>query len=77
MFGNINMVTRIIRTFGKKNPKNRDGETPLHYACRSGNLDLVKILFEKEDDHYVKDFAKLTPLVLSMSFHPDIWIKSG
>ena len=53
------MVTRLIESFGKKNPKNDCGETPLHYACRIGNLDCVKILFETEGDYYLLGFGHL------------------
>ena len=62
MFGKTEMVTRLIETSGKKNPKNDCGETPLHYACRLGNLDCVKILFETEEDFYLLDNNKFTPL---------------
>ena len=44
---------------GKKNPKNDCGETPLHYACRIGNLECVKILFETEEDYYLLGFGHL------------------
>ena len=62
MFGKTEMVTRLIETFGYKNPKNYYGETPLHYGCRLGNLDCVKILFETEEDFYLLDDNKFTPL---------------
>ena len=62
MFGKTNMVTSIIGTFGKKNPKNAWGETPLHYACRNGHLDCVEILFETEKDFYLLDNNEFTPL---------------
>jgi len=41
-----------------------DGCTPLHYACRSGNVQLVKIIIEKyhRDPEFKGGLSETTPL---------------
>jgi ankyrin repeat protein len=41
------------------NPKNKHGETPLHYASRKGNQEIIKILTENgADTSVIREFGK-------------------
>lgn len=50
-------------TTGKVDKKNAKGETPLHIACRSGQVEKVKQLILAGADPNVQDYAGWTPLV--------------
>jgi len=41
--------------------------TPLHIACRSGNLDIVKLLIEAGADKEIKDVGRQSPLSIAIS----------
>ena len=61
-FRNDLLQNPYFKKFPEKNPKNNLGETPLHYACRSGDINTVKLLFEVEDDDFPRCSAGFTPL---------------
>ena len=42
--------------------KNDFGETPLHFACETSDINLVQLLFVSEDGDYVADDFGRTPL---------------
>lgn len=44
------------------NAKDKDGRTPLHWACRGVHLDVVKLLVEKGADVNAEDNNKIVPL---------------
>jgi ankyrin repeat protein len=45
--------------------KNCDGRTPLHFACKEGYLEVVKLLIELGADKEAKDKWNETPLHLA------------
>ena len=58
------LINYLITTLsGRTNPVNSDGRTPLHLACISNNLKVVKALIELGDcNKMARDKAKVTPL---------------
>ena len=50
------------------NMKNEEGNTPLHYACIRGNLEVVKLLNSKGAQMSERNTAFLTPLMLSIYY---------
>lgn len=44
-----------------------DRDTPLHVACRKGNVKAVKLLLDKGADPNVFNFFRATPLLLACS----------
>jgi len=48
------------------NLRNEDGNTPLSYACITGNLEIVKLLHAKGANMAHKNNAGLTPLLLAI-----------
>ncbi|ORX42663.1 ankyrin [Piromyces finnis] len=53
---NINLVKYLIEDIGLDiNIQNKDGCTPLHYACEQGNENIVKYLIEKGADTSIKN----------------------
>ena len=66
--GDFNLAVRILSSedFDPQSLSLNDGEglTPLHYACRSGNVQLVRILIEKYhcDPESKGGWRRTTPL---------------
>ena len=55
------------------NMKNEDGNSPLHYACMRGNLEVVKLLHIKGANMTIKNLSNLTPLHLAI-YHSHYFI---
>jgi len=54
--------TLIAKEPGLINAKDKDGRTPLHWACRGVHLEVVKFLVEEEADVNAEDNNKIVPL---------------
>ena len=65
MSGDLDKARELLET-GKYNVNNTEGyyrETPLHYACRGGHLDIVRMLIsEFKADMNIVDILNRTPL---------------
>jgi ankyrin repeat protein len=62
-------VKHMIELFENEiNMKNEDGNTPLHYACIRGNLEIVKLLHSKGALVSERNTDYLTPLLLSIYY---------
>ncbi len=47
------------------NDKNNSNETPLHYACKVGNLKIVKELINKNADLNILNDNNITPIIIA------------
>ncbi|KAG0644251.1 ankyrin repeat-containing domain protein, partial [Tuber brumale] len=64
--GNINTVELLEDARTDHNPRELGGETPLHFAARFGQFDLIKVLLTHERiNPNVQDNRRRTPLPLS------------
>jgi hypothetical protein len=66
-----------VKTLLKTNPdlvfsKGQGGWTPLHYAAKSGNKDVVEFLLEHKAEVNAEDNYGQTPLFLARNRNPDI-----
>ena len=57
-----NLNVGIIKLHDSKNPRNRWGETPLHYAASKGHLTICEYIIDKVEDKNPKDINGRTPL---------------
>jgi len=55
----------LIEKGAKINAKNNKGETPLHFACFKGNLEIFNILKNKAVNFYIQNNDKKTALKLA------------
>jgi ankyrin repeat protein len=56
------VVENLIENKAKVNTVDRQGKTPLHYACESAFEDVVSLLIEKNADVKIRDKCGKTPL---------------
>ena len=56
-------------------PKDENGQRPIHYAARIGNLNMVKYLMEVIKEKYPKDFDGKTPLDLAKEYENEEVVK--
>ena len=74
MYGHLELCQLIHVYFGVVNPKDEDGNTPLHHAACNGHINscdfLIKILKEENPIGLVLDINLLeeTPLTLAAKF---------
>ena len=47
---------------------NKDNKTALHYAARSGSVDIIKLLLDKRMSFNLTDTRRFTPLQISAQF---------
>ena len=61
------------------NSPDKDGRTPLHYACRSGRFETVLLLLEAGADPNIKDRSGCTPLRACTEFEDEqkFWTDFG
>ena len=59
---NINFVKYLISKDCNKEIIEKNGRTPLHYACLIRNIPVVKYLIENHCDQNIKDIYDKTPL---------------
>ena len=45
--GNLALIKLFITNFKDKNPKDKEGMTPLHFAAENGHLSICQLLLEK------------------------------
>ena len=69
-FGHSNRLSAriVLSSEGVKNTLNDFGQTPLHLACASGNLMLVKMLYIQDQKKHLVDDEGETPLHNSARF---------
>jgi ankyrin repeat protein len=62
----------MIRVLNEKsldvNVRDRNGMTPLHYACRSGESDAGEFLLQLDADSTIKDDFGRTPLIVAWQY---------
>ena len=68
-FRNIEMAS-IILDHMDLNHRYQYGDTLLHLACSTGNVDLIKLLLEKGGNVNVKNDQGLTPLQYAKNYQP-------
>jgi ankyrin repeat protein len=56
------VVSLLIASGGDVAARDKDGETPLHYACWNGRLDIVHLLINNGADPLSRDRLSMTPL---------------
>ena len=52
----------LLENVQNKNPTNRLGKTPLHFAASSGHFEIFKLIFKEVEDKHPKDVLGQTPL---------------
>ena len=65
--GNFQLCQFIIGKTNDKNPSDRFGNTPPHWAAENGNLDLCKLIIEKIEDKNPSCSYGITPLHKAVS----------
>ncbi|KAJ3555048.1 hypothetical protein NM688_g2789 [Phlebia brevispora] len=74
----LNSQTGLIRSLISQNPslvnaQDVDGRTPLHWACTSGSLDIVRYLLDQKAEVDLQDHSGWTSLHIAVSAgHEDI-----
>ena len=48
-----------------KNPRDRHGRTPLHYAAKEGKIEICEMILDVVEDKNPKDSNQMTPLHLA------------
>ena len=69
--GRLKEVKRIVQNSEDKNPRDKNGWTPLHFASRYGHLNIVKFLVPFLSDKNPKSgaqFHEITPLHQAATF---------
>lgn len=67
--GDMLLIEKLLRYAPHEvRTKNAFGQTPLHLACRHGQLDLAKLLLSMRADIDVKDSSGKTPLCLAATY---------
>lgn len=67
--GDMLLIEKLLRYAPHEvRTKNAFGQTPLHLACRHGQLDLAKLLLSMRADIDVKDSSGKTPLSLAATY---------
>ena len=59
---NLETIENILKVETVKNPKDTEGNTPLHHAARKGNFEVFLLIKEKVDDINPKNEHGNTPL---------------
>ena len=59
---NLEIIENILEVETIKNPKDTEGNTPLHHAARKGNFEAFLLIKEKVDDINPKNEHGNTPL---------------
>ncbi|HQQ11315.1 MAG TPA: ankyrin repeat domain-containing protein, partial [Synergistales bacterium] len=60
--GDIAGVTRLIDRGADIEAQDKEGWTPLHYACMNGRTDIARLLLDRGADIEARDMWSYTPL---------------
>ena len=60
--GHVPVIRHLCNLLTDKNPKDAQGNTPLHYASAYGNVEAVKYLLQHVEDKHPKNGILMTPL---------------
>ena len=67
--GYVEIVNELLQSRNiKVNLQDQNSSTPLLWAARKGNLDIVKALIQKEADPNIAGMYAITPLIASIKF---------
>ena len=61
----VQLSQYLIGKVTDKNPKNKDGCTPLHFAAKNGNLELSRLIFKEAVENNPKTTVGITPHYLA------------
>lgn len=64
--GNFNQVLELIRMLANPNTQDKQGRTPLLFACEGGHTEIAQLLIQNGANVNIADkFEKITPLMLA------------
>ena len=61
-WNNIDVVQLILAHAKDKNPKNEEGETPMHVAAREGHLEICQLIINRVKDKNPRGYMGYTPM---------------
>uniref|UniRef100_UPI0015CFDDDC ankyrin repeat domain-containing protein n=1 Tax=Wolbachia endosymbiont of Bemisia tabaci TaxID=215173 RepID=UPI0015CFDDDC len=72
----VEVVDALLAEGASVHVKDRNGNTPLHYAAKNGYLEIVDALLDRGADVYEKDSLQKTPLYYAIINHQEDTVES-